>query len=107
MKTSNPILIILCALCFTIMIVSCGSNSVDSCTAFSQEFEDELERVNEAITAYSMDQSPSNCEEFKNSYLDYIDALRDYEDCANELGNYTEWEQSLQIAEDAINGLVC
>jgi hypothetical protein len=107
MKTSNPILILFCALFLSFFIVNCGSNSVYSCTAFNLEFEDELERVSEALTAYGMDASTSNCEEFKNAYLDYIDALGDYENCANELGNVAQWEQSLQIAEDAINGLVC
>jgi len=104
---------LLCIFSLLILSTSCGDDSdtneaPENCTtAFTQSFEDELLAVTEASQNFSTDPSTTNCEAFKDAYNDYIDALDDWEDCANFYEQVAQWEQSLEAARDAVNSIEC
>ena len=74
---------------------------------FTVQFEQEINDITAAATAYAMNPTPENCQAYKDAYNDYIDSLEDWADCADELGQSTEWQQSLDDARDAIDALIC
>lgn len=78
--------------------VNCSNNF-----NLSSEVINELNAINSAAAAYANDQSNANCQNLKNAYQDYIDALRDLETCARQAGVLQEWNQSLNDAEDSID----
>lgn len=63
--------------------------------------------LSEASSTYGNDPTPENCEAFKNTYLDYIDALRSLRDCAEVYGQIEEYDASLDQAEQSIDDLEC
>ena len=113
MKTIfNYTFLIVLAFCFT----SCGddddggsSQNVDcnSSLAVNQAIADEVDAISTVLQAYTMDPSPSNCDALKDAYQDYIDALRDLQDCANMAGVGAEFAASLDDAEANIANLNC
>lgn len=102
-------------LVFALLFVSysCGdddpvNNTPENCsTAFTESFEDDLTAVNTASTNYANDPSSSNCEAFKDAYNNYLDALEDWEECAVFYNQVTQWQQSLDAARTAVNGIAC
>ena len=80
-----------------------GCNSI----AFNERFADEVTNVSNASAAYSMDPSSTNCQNFKNAYNAYIDALETYEACAITLNQTVEWNQALDGARTSVNSIVC
>lgn len=59
----------------------------------------------EALDAYAAEQSVENCQELKNSGLDYIRAVEQYLDCSQEGDETTKRE--LKDAEKALSNLAC
>jgi hypothetical protein len=105
MKTLKFSLVIFCYL-----FISCGSNSPSSalCTAtLNEEFQDELTAVTNAASAYGTDPTPVNCQTFKDAYLDYIDALEGWENCATLNGSLVEYNQALDDARESANDIEC
>lgn len=105
MKTLKLSIVVLC-----ISFMACGSNSPSTalCTAtFNEEFQDELEDVTNAASAYGQNPTPENCQAFKNAYLDYIDALEGWENCATINGSLAEYNQALDDARDSANDIEC
>ena len=105
MKNLKLLIVIFC-----ISFISCGSDSPGSAACsnnFSEEFQDELTAVTNAATAYSQDPTSANCQAFKDAYLDYIDALEDWEDCAAINNSTAEFNESLKEARDSVNDLEC
>jgi hypothetical protein len=99
-----------CFFAFFILSTGCGDDkdTPEGCaTNFAATFQDELEDINTASANFSNDPSTANCEAFKDAYNDYLDALEDWEECANINNQVVEWQQSLDAARAAINDLVC
>lgn len=92
-------------------LYSCSGNSLaDRCGPNWSpyvEIEDEINAYTTALTNYSQDPSTENCEAFKEAYLDYLDALREWEDCYVYAYSQEEFNQTIDEAEDAINELDC
>lgn len=106
MKNLNLLLLI----CI-VALFSCGDDPTDSAlscsTAFSQEFQEELDNISTAAAVYGQDPSTANCQAFKDSYLAYIDALEDWEECATINNSIAEYNMALEGARASINSLVC
>ena len=98
---------------FSLLLFSIGCGNDDptdagNCsTDFAQSFEDELQAVSNASQAYGSDPSTANCEAFKAAYIDYLDALDGWEECANFYNQVTEWEQAIDAARMAADNIVC
>ena len=94
--------------------VSCGDDEesggfeCSSITAVNQQLEDELNALNDAIQAYASDpENSAKCTEWKNAYLNYLNALEGFEDCYLELGQQAQFQESLDAAEAAIASIPC
>lgn len=96
---------------FLFLSISCGSNDPtdpgNCSTQFSQSFEDELTAVNVATQNYAADPSSENCQAFKDAYNDYLDALDDWEECANFYNQVTQWEQAIESARMSVDSIIC
>lgn len=82
--------------------VKCGDNWVAS-----QEFQDELEKLTEAAQTYGMDPTTENCEAYRAAYLNYLDEVRDFEECYIAVGQQQAFLDAVNAAEMAINDLQC
>ena len=95
---------------FTIFL-SCNSKSAleKRCEDWnaSEAFEQELTAVNNAALTYGQNPTTENCEAYRSAYLDYIDALRGWEDCYGFYNLQEEFNEALDDAEDAANNLDC
>ena len=90
---------------------SCGGDDpadASNCnTQFAQSFEDELEVVSQASQNFAMDPSSANCESFKQAYIDYLNALDDWEECANFYNQVDQWQQAIDAAQIAADNIEC
>lgn len=95
----------------SLAFLSCSGNSLaDRCGpnwSPAVELEDEINDFTQALTAYSQDPTTANCEAYKEAYLDYLDALRDWEDCYIYAYSEAEFNQVIDDAEEAVNELDC
>lgn len=83
-------------------INNCGNN-----WSPAVELQDELNALTEAIQVYSLDQSVENCNAYKQAYLAYLDAVRDWEECYIYVGQQQEFLQAVEEAEQEINDIEC
>ena len=74
-------------------------------TVFSQTFNGELDAISTAANAYGMDPSQDNCDALKDAYNDYLDALEDWEDCANFYNQFDEWQAALDSARASVENI--
>lgn len=102
--------------CFTLLLsfvlfMSCGDDGlIDDCSdtvALNSVIADETDNLTDALTAFSTDQSSSNCSDLKNAYEDYIDALQSLQGCANDAGVGDEFRNSINEAEDGLGDIGC
>lgn len=96
----------------TVLLTSCGDKITgplgNNCSgSITTAFSNELNAVTAASTAYANDQTPANCQAYKDAYLDYIEAIRDWEDCAVAGNILGQWQQSLDAAEASANSIQC
>jgi hypothetical protein len=71
------------------------------------ELEDEIAAINAAAQAYAMDQSKENCEAYKQSILDYLDEVRDWEECYILIGQQQEFIEAVEQAEEDAMNIQC
>lgn len=92
------------SLIFMLVSSSCKKDPVKVCNSFNVgiDLQDEINGLTTAAQNYSENQSPANCQAYKNAYEDYIDALRGLESCARAVGSLAAYNESLN---DAINEL--
>lgn len=109
----NRIISFLFLITLSLLYTGCSKDddggSPAGCTgaAFNQRFADEINAISTASMAYSQNPSTANCEAFKAAYLDYIDELERYENCAIQFNQGTEWQQALDDARVGAMGIVC
>lgn len=77
----------------------CDSESLFSKASVEKTF------YQEALNAYTKEESVENCQELKNSGLDFIQAVESYLDCKKEGDETTKRE--LKEAEKALADLDC
>lgn len=90
---------------FGLMVLfSCSKEDpVDCSNSWATDLQNELTALSTAISVYSMDQSDANCNDLKQAYQDYINALKPYGNCATLTGvNRTEWQNAVNEAEAEI-----
>jgi hypothetical protein len=93
-------------LCFS-LFTFCGKDGVgNNCSNnFGTQFQSDLNAISAASTAYGNDQSQANCNALKAAYQNYVDNLRDWEECAR-VGGFTQaWQDALDDAEASIAGI--
>lgn len=94
-----------------VLLVSCGGNSLEEkCGpnwSPATELEQEINDLNAALLAYSQNPTTETCEGYKEAYLDYLDALRDWEDCYIYSFSRDDFNQAIDDAEEAINNTEC
>lgn len=92
-------------------VISCSKSSkaAANCNSnnYTQEFQDELDAVSNATSVYASDPTTENCEKFVDAYLDYIDALESWEDCAISTNQEVEWRQALESARQSAEDIQC
>ncbi|MDF1698313.1 MAG: hypothetical protein P1U56_20860 [Saprospiraceae bacterium] len=94
------------ALCFA----SCGGDDGPSgaeCNSlgFTAEYEVELTAISEAATVWANDPTEANCDALKDAYNDYLDSLEKWEDCANELNQFNEWQAAIDAARQSVSSI--
>ena len=97
------------ALFAVITFASCGKEAATvTCGSASwwNEVADEWEGVANAASAWATDPSVSNCEKYKDSYKDYIDALRNLDKCVTG-SERKEFNDELDEAEESLEQLEC
>lgn len=95
--------------CLIVMmgLYACGKSAINCHSAgWAFAISNEAIALSEASSAYSLDQSKANCENYKKAYQDYINALKKYEKCL-EPSERSSWIQSLNDAEQEIKDLQC
>lgn len=99
------------ALFTTVLMLSCSGNSLEErCGANwnpSLELEEEITNLQNTTIAFTQDPTTENCEAYKEAYLDYIDGLRDWEDCYIHIGQQVEFNQALDNAQANVESLDC
>lgn len=89
-------------------IVACGDDiDCSDEVALQAEIQDEQDAVNAAILTYTTDPSTDNCESLVDALQEWIDALKDLEDCAREVGEYDEFQEAIMQAEDDLDTIEC
>ena len=111
----NSLKFLCVAFLFSSLLISCGgddddgSSNVDcnSSLAVNQAISDEVDAISNAVSAFANDPSSSNCDALKAAYNEYIDALKDLLDCAEQAGAGSDFLLALSTAESSIDGLIC
>ena len=100
-------MLFICAVLAAVGTTSCKKSEPD-CGTFGWSFaiQDEINNLSAAATAYSQQNTPENCQAYKQAYLNYIDALKDWEHCLNDFDR-TDWQHALQEAEQDVNNIQC
>ena len=111
MKTFKLLLLLI--LGFTIS--SCGDDddpdngnvNCNSSFSINAELADEIDAFSAAATAYGMDPSTANCNDYKDALTVYLNALSALEECAQQAGVLAEFQESIDSAQDSVDALVC
>ena len=96
---------------FVLATIGCGGDDDPNdppagCTAvFATTFNAEINAISAASQAYFADQTTENCNALKDAYNDYLDALEDWEDCANFYDQFDEWQTALNEARDSVEDI--
>ena len=98
----------LCAVLTGIGSTSC-KKSEPACGSFGWSFaiQDEIQNLSTATTAYAQNDTPENCQAYKQAYIDYIDALKGWEHCLLSEFDRADWHQALNEAEQEVNNIQC
>ena len=92
----------------------CGNNDDDGdgglglCTVglYSERVPASLEAFTTAVTAFTNDPSPANCEAYRAAAQDYLDVLREFETCTF-LVDDADYQESLREAQQEVNDIEC
>lgn len=98
---------------FTIsFFLSCGASDPleDRCGANwapATELQDEIEALTNAATVYGQNPTIENCEAYKAAYQDYLDEIKDWEDCYVYVGQQAEFNQAIADAQADLDAFEC
>jgi len=110
MKISNQFIVLFV---FSLFILgSCGSSDPleERCGSnwnSSVELEQEINNLTDAIVLYSQDPTKENCEAYKGAYQDYINIIKEWEDCYIYAGQQASFNQSIAEAQASIDDIDC
>jgi len=94
----------------SISLMSCGDDLIEDCSdtiTINNMIAEETDQLTDALTAYGLDQSSSNCNGLKDAYGNYIDALKRLQGCADESGQGQEFRDSIAEAEAGLDNIDC
>ncbi len=97
----------------TALTIGCGdddgggsNNAPDGCTAsFNTDLQTELTAINNATATWSNEPNEANCNALKDAYNDYLDALEEWEDCAEFYNQVTSWQEAIDATRVTINSI--
>jgi len=108
--------IFLSLLVFSMVAASCGSDdddgnnnniTCDQTFNINAELSDEINAFTNAAITYGNDPTPENCQAYKASAQDYLEALESLRNCAEQIGELASFNEALADLEEAIDGITC
>lgn len=85
---------------------SCGKDDPVTCN-WTTELQAESDAISAALTAYSNDPTPANCQAFKNAYQAWLNDADNYVQCATTAGQGVEFQNSIDQAQASLDALQC
>lgn len=84
-----------------LVLSSCSKDDDAGCSgAWGTELQNEITALSTAIGIYYEDETEANCDDLKDAYQDYINALKPYGNCATLTGaNRAAWQDAINEAE--------
>lgn len=93
------------------LFIACGSDDDgpgDCSVNYGTELQAELNALNAAAQAYSMNPNMANCLAYKNAAQAYVNALEPYGDCSLLTGQQKiDWETSYNAAKASVAAIQC
>ena len=72
------------------------------------ELQEELQALVDASTEYGNDpDNKEKCEAYKQAYLNYLSAVREWEDCYRHIGQHQEFLDAVEEAERDVMAIDC
>jgi len=93
----------------SVSFFSCGDDASDCSSNFiiTNEIQSEISAWSAAAQTFALDQTTENCNAYKQAGQDYVDAIEDLQDCANDAGQGAEFTQFLADAQQEIDDIQC
>ena len=115
MMTSQFKVLVIAVLFATGFIAACNNDDDGGGVGCGATFnwalsvENEITELSNAATAYGSDPSAANCDRYKDAYSDYIDALRDVDNCIAGLSaaDRKAYNDALDEAEEELENFQC
>lgn len=85
---------------------SCGKDDPATCN-YTVELEAEANALSNAYLAFSNDPSTANCQAYKVSLQNYLNASEDIKGCVNAAGQGVEFQQYLDSLQVFVDTLTC
>ena len=101
-------ILILLGFAGTMMFASCGDDTPSVTCSYDNlnaAINTAIDDLNAAITAFNNENSEENCQAIRDAANDYIDAIEEFDGCA-EIA-VADYEEALQAARDAADSIVC
>jgi hypothetical protein len=86
---------------------SCGGDDISDCTAagFNEKVNATINDLNAAGTKWANDPTESNCKDYKKAADKYLDAVEDFDGCADI--SQADYDQALDNARAAVASITC
>lgn len=94
--------LLLTGMCF----ISCGDSDCES-FSLNTEIQDELNAFTEAAMVFGNNPTMENCLAYRDAGQDYVDAFAAFRDCAADTGQLSEFNQSLESAQESLDQIMC
>ncbi|MDX1685016.1 MAG: hypothetical protein R3275_07255 [Saprospiraceae bacterium] len=82
--------------------VRCGPN-----WSPQEELQDEIDALTAAAQTYGMDPTTENCEAYRAALFDYLEEIRDWEDCFTKVGQRQQFQEDVEQLEEDIENIQC
>lgn len=107
----NWTLLLLMGLFSVALMTSCSKKDDDDPDTCAEGWEttinDEYQAFVDAAVAYSNSGTTEDCEKYKQALLDYINAIKDLEECYIFIGQQAQWRASVQQSEEEAQMIEC
>lgn len=104
-KNLKAILIPTIAVFFLTLFLNCSKNPLKCATgSWALEISKELEDFTEALQLYNEDPTVANCNNYKNAFGDYLNALEDLDGC---YAGTTDFDDELKEGRQELSEIDC
>lgn len=105
LKLFKTILRTIIGVCVLTLFVNCSKNPLKCATgSWALEISKELEDFTEALQLYNEDPTVANCNNYKNAFGDYLNALEDLDGC---YAGATDFDDELKEGRQEISEIDC